>query len=324
METQLEKRNLDLKEFTVKSNVSSKMANELQSQIYKLKSKNDEQQEEYLEKFENLQADLKEEKKKANYAQSHLHADVGDFIDPQEGMKRRLQKIILNNREKVKVIDSYMKHIKVVDEAFNIIEDIEEIMSTFIKSEEQNYSLYNYVNILTQSNDNFDEQNKNLQQELEDLEKELDFWRQQAESTPEDEKQRIRLREMIAAKDGLINQAKGQIDSIKGPLTNLHNDLQSTAFAKKKDETLEDYEITDENLDQCLADYEDDINRLMMFVAKKKDEKAVITAGILLDQMPKKDFDQSMLNISQIPDMRDFVFTDGHNQAEKFLDESKF
>ena len=81
-----------------------------------------------------------------------------------------------NNREKVKVIEQYMKHIKIVDEAFNIIretsgiEDIEEIMSTFIKSEEQNYSLYNYVNILTQSNDNLDEQNKNLQQEFEDLE----------------------------------------------------------------------------------------------------------------------------------------------------------
>lgn len=71
------------------------LLDELQSQIFKLKNKNDEQQEEYLDKFENLQADLKEEKRRANYAGNHPGTDVGDYIDPQEGMKRRLQKIIL-------------------------------------------------------------------------------------------------------------------------------------------------------------------------------------------------------------------------------------
>lgn len=69
-----------------------------------------------------------------------------------------------------------MKHIKIVDEAFQIlketsgIQDVEEIMNTFIKSEEQNYSLYNYVNILTQTSDNLDTEIKNLQEELAELE----------------------------------------------------------------------------------------------------------------------------------------------------------
>ncbi len=58
-----------------------------------------------------------------------------------------------------------------IDEAFNIIKetsgitDIEEIMNTFIKSEEQNYSLFNYVNILTQDIDFLEENNKDLQEE---------------------------------------------------------------------------------------------------------------------------------------------------------------
>ena len=48
---------------------------------------------------------------------------------------------------------------RVIDEAFTQIKDasgitdIEEIMNTFIKSEEQNYSLYNYVDILSQEID---------------------------------------------------------------------------------------------------------------------------------------------------------------------------
>lgn len=49
---------------------------------------------------------------------------------------------------------------KVIDEAFTQIKessgiiDIEEIMNTFIKSEEQNYSLYNYVDLLSSEIDN--------------------------------------------------------------------------------------------------------------------------------------------------------------------------
>ena len=69
-----------------------------------------------------------------------------------------------------------MSQIKIVDEAFKVlkdtsgIQDIEEIMNTFIKSEEQNYSLYNYVNILTQTNDNLVSEIKSSQEELADLE----------------------------------------------------------------------------------------------------------------------------------------------------------
>ena len=63
-----------------------------------------------------------------------------------------------------------------IDEAFNIIKetsgitDIEEIMNTFIKSEEQNYSLFNYVNILTQQIDNFEESNRDLEEEIKQTE----------------------------------------------------------------------------------------------------------------------------------------------------------
>ena len=57
-------------------------------------------------------------------------------------LKRRLQRIILNNKEKIKIIDAYQRNMKIIDEAFNQIKetsgltDIEEIQNTFIKSEE--------------------------------------------------------------------------------------------------------------------------------------------------------------------------------------------
>lgn len=78
-----------------------------------------------------------------------------DNYDPLKILKRRLQKIILNNKEKVKVIEQYQRNMSKIDAAFNQIKDgsgitdISEITNTFVKSEEQNYSLYNYVDILT-------------------------------------------------------------------------------------------------------------------------------------------------------------------------------
>lgn len=82
-------------------------------------------------------------------------------LDTQTILKRRLQKIILNNKEKVKVIDQYQRNMKIIDDAFSQIKeatgitDIEEIMNTFIKSEEQNYSLFNYVDLLTSEIDRY-------------------------------------------------------------------------------------------------------------------------------------------------------------------------
>lgn len=71
-------------------------------------------------------------------------------------LKQRLTKLIVNNKEKVKLIDNYQRNMKVIDEAFNTIKeatgltDIEEIQNTFIKGEEQNYNLLTYVDVLNQ------------------------------------------------------------------------------------------------------------------------------------------------------------------------------
>jgi coiled-coil domain-containing protein 63/114 len=43
---------------------------------------------------------------------------------------------------------------------------VEEIVTTFIKAEEQNYSLYNYVNMLNSDIDTVEEQNKQIGEEI--------------------------------------------------------------------------------------------------------------------------------------------------------------
>ena len=58
-----------------------------------------------------------------------------------------------------------MRNVKVIEDAFDQIKqssgisNIEEIVTTFIKAEEQNYSLFNYVNMLNTEYDQLEESN---------------------------------------------------------------------------------------------------------------------------------------------------------------------
>lgn len=72
-------------------------------------------------------------------------------------------------------MDKYIRNIKVIDDAFNQIkektgiESNDEIVTTFIKAEEQTYSLYNYVNALNADIDTIEEANNNIRHEIEKL-----------------------------------------------------------------------------------------------------------------------------------------------------------
>ena len=66
----------------------------------------------------------------------------------------------------------YVRNVKIIEDAFDQIKEAtgisstEEIVTTFIKAEEQNYSLYNYVNMLNSEIDMIEEQNKNIEFEI--------------------------------------------------------------------------------------------------------------------------------------------------------------
>lgn len=65
-----------------------------------------------------------------------------------------------------------MRNVKVIEDAFEQIKDatgiasIDEIVTSFIKAEEQNYSLYNYVNMLGTETDLLEESNKEIKEQI--------------------------------------------------------------------------------------------------------------------------------------------------------------
>lgn len=77
------------------------------------------------------------------------------------------------NKEKKRVVDQYVKNATIIEQAFDQIKDnsgisnVDEIVTTFIKAEDQNYSLFNYVNMLNQETDALEDNNKYLDSEIE-------------------------------------------------------------------------------------------------------------------------------------------------------------
>jgi len=80
----------------------------------------------------------------------------------------RLQRITEANKEKRKLMDQYLRNVKVIEDAFDQIKQAtgisnnDEIVTTFIKAQEQNYSLYNYVHMLNTETDLLEESNNEI------------------------------------------------------------------------------------------------------------------------------------------------------------------
>jgi len=94
------------------------------------------------------------------------------FSNPVALLKPRLSRWQANNKEKRQLMDMYTRNVEVIEHAFSQIEkatgisSVEEIVTTFIKAEEQNYSLFNYVNMLNSDIDMINEQNKHISAQI--------------------------------------------------------------------------------------------------------------------------------------------------------------
>ena len=73
-------------------------------------------------------------------------------------------------------MDQYLRNVRVIEDAFDQIKkatgisNIDEIVTTFIKAEEQNYSLFNYVNTLNTEYDQLEEANEDIKRSIQRIE----------------------------------------------------------------------------------------------------------------------------------------------------------
>ena len=109
-------------------------------------------------------------------------------------------------------MDMYIRNVNIIEDAFAQIKQqtgissTEEIVTTFIKAEEQNYSLYNYVNMLNSEIDMIEEQNKNIEAEIQRHEELGDMTEKEKEVVRQ--KIKVQIEEMDAQMKEKDNQIK--------------------------------------------------------------------------------------------------------------------
>ena len=108
-------------------------------------------------------------------------------------------------------MDMYIRNVKIIEDAFEQIKEstgissVEEIVTTFIKAEEQNISLFNYVNMLNSEIDMIEEQNKNIESEIQRHEQLLEMNdKDKAEVKENLSKEMADMKDQIAAKESQI------------------------------------------------------------------------------------------------------------------------
>jgi hypothetical protein len=152
-------------------------ASDINNRILALKAKHEEGKEQFELDIKKLQEQLKEKDKRIEYNEKSLNPAMKDnkaagpndeFANPIEILKIRVKNQTEKNREKKRLLEQYVRNARIIQEAFETISEatgivsIQEIVTTFIKAEEQNVALFNYVNQLSQESDNIEEHTKYL------------------------------------------------------------------------------------------------------------------------------------------------------------------
>jgi len=326
MEEELSKVVYETEDQSSKQAMLQATADKMKEKILRLKEKNTHDQTTYLSEYDRLQHKYKEDvinKRKDPRDRGLKSREKLENLDTQMLLKRRLQRIILSNKEKVKVIDQYRKNMAVIDEAFQVIKessgitDIDEIMNTFIKSEEQNYSLFNYVNMLTQDLDFLEENNKDLESEIEMLEHELSNKQKLLEKPPEEEVERQKIKDIIGEKEEYIHHVRSQLATIRGPLEQILKELVQTKFCTISNLVIvDDFILNEQTIDYYLSIFEEIINKMIPYISKVNDNKDYLTAGLLLEELNVKEFEKTKFSGPNVKEIA--------NADETSLDQTPF
>jgi len=134
-------------------------------------------------------------------------------------------------------MDKYIRNVEIIKDAFSQIQQqtgifsVDEIVTTFIKAEEQNYSLYNYVNMLNSDIDMIEEQNKQIEQEI--FENEMKGELTDKEKDKIKERLRREIEEMDAQmveKENQIKATEEELATIKDHVWNMVDNFKKSHF----------------------------------------------------------------------------------------------
>lgn len=202
----------------------------------------------------------------------------------------------------------YVRNVKIIEDAFEQIKEAtgisstEELVTTFIKAEEQNYSLYNYVNMLNSEIDMIEEQNKMIETEInkhEELgqmsEKEKETLRQNLKKGMSD------MQDQMNEKDLQIKEVEREMQAIKDSVQQMIDHFKQSQFFLSVAQSMhydEDTQFNENNVTFYLAELEEYVAILITFMAYRQSNPDAAISSLSLEKMALKEFDRNPINVN--------------------------
>ena len=202
---------------------------------------------------------------------------VTDFANPAVLLKIRLDKVVNNNKEKKNLMDMYTRNVKIIEDAFEQIKEstgiasVDEIVTTFIKAEEQNISLFNYVNVLNSEIDMIEEQNRNINEELKTHAEVNAMSTQQKEQAKANLQVEIdECKGQIGAKESQIKDIEGQMIRIRDFVWNMITKFTESRFhlsVASHQQYDDDTQFNENNVTMYLTELEEYVSSFITYLA---------------------------------------------------------
>lgn len=326
-----------------KSNVLSKKTSEHNNWILSLKAKSEQGKEQFELEVKKLQERLQERYESENVKEDDLDGkkNKGEnankkFDNPIEIMKIRLKNIKNKNHQKAHLLTNYVRNAVVVEEAFKVIKEgsgitnIDEIVTAFIKAEEQNYALWNYVNQLSRECDLYEER-------IGLIDKDIGRYEQMANMNNSELKKKVvcmgeeaeDLKQQIVLNTEEVTEVQDEFDEIQQVVMQLVKQFGAAKFATKvgnKMQYNEETTFNENNITMYLAELEEYFATLIAYLANQRGDQNAAISYIPLDQLNEKVFDKKEMQI-QVPyeantqdDEEEHGETDTRKLYNKFTD----
>lgn len=272
-------------------NVDSSTAHEL----IRLKLKGETELNQYESKAFTLQSAIeverKEEQTKVRKLASAMMDDLSsskDFVDMRHLLKGLYERWVGLTVQLKQEIEQHTKEIAVLYEAFEQIReatgvaDIEEVVTSFIKSEEQNYVLYRQIAAMSTETDSLEEQLSALDSTLSSLNSASEAREREAiESKFTTDQRVVALRSERGKNQRQIASMSEQVSALAGVVGEILSPARELGLVKDREMAEEFNELTAE---QVLGTIEDSIAAVMAYMRTKGREQAGFS------DIPAKDF----------------------------------
>lgn len=177
-------------------------------------------------------------------------------------------------------------------------------MTSFIKAEEQNYSLLNYVNKLTNETDQLEDSNREIREQIDKMIELKNYSQEQKESLRQQMEDELRFYETeIEKSNNVMMLTKKMFAKIQEPVQVMVEAFVSCKFflsVASKMNYDDGIVFTENNIVAYLAEVEEYISSLVTYMAFKREDPQAATSAIPLEQLNEKKFGQRDLEVSVI------------------------